>query len=440
MVNWDVFMHLIPKIWKIRQGVDIEVVDGNMFSFTFRCVDDRRQVFHGGPWRFDKALLALAEPSGKGDIQEIAFTKVAFWIQIHNVLLLCTFGECVGKYIRIQVAIDLSKPLHRILKVDILRDGKEMTMLLRYEKLPEHCFRCGKIRHVSKALSRNMISRTDTGNLDSGGRGGGKPLFEKQQVVENRGIIAVQGSDRTKTGKGTVRVTEMIGKPATTVSEVEKESLGVHRNLRGHLDIRAENIGIAQDQRKIAKNLGVGFGKEVLNTKNLVNNSSMDPKEDSVVENGSYVGKNEKPTGEATRVTLNVNEVVMGDTERVSKAEKEIPRMMEDPLLTVGQAEVANGIEVEYWPGNTNSFLNSQLDGVVEKECKDGQPVGLKTGKWKRLVRDEARFDSSLVVDSQLDISGSALSGLRGVMKTIAWNGKYLGVPNSSKLQASSWF
>ncbi|TXG57331.1 hypothetical protein EZV62_018644 [Acer yangbiense] len=137
LVNWDAFMHLIPKIWKIKQGVDIEVVGENIFSFTFRCGEDRRQVLQGGPWRFDKALLVLAEPRGKWDIREISFTKVAFWVQIHNVPLICmtkeigiflgrmigefreidvgSSGECTWKYIRVRVVINATEQLRRIL-------------------------------------------------------------------------------------------------------------------------------------------------------------------------------------------------------------------------------------------------------------------------------------------------------------------------------------
>ncbi|TXG68287.1 hypothetical protein EZV62_003222 [Acer yangbiense] len=150
-VNRDAFINLIPKIWRIREGVDIEVIDGNTFSFTFRCESDRRLVLQGGPWHFDKALL------------------------IHNVPLLCmtseiawflgsiirdmkevddgASGDCIGKYIRVRVVIDVCKPLRRILCVDVLRDGQESTMLLRYERLPEHCSRFGRIGHAVRECS-----------------------------------------------------------------------------------------------------------------------------------------------------------------------------------------------------------------------------------------------------------------------------------------------
>ncbi|KAK3222470.1 hypothetical protein Dsin_009495 [Dipteronia sinensis] len=56
--------------------------------------------------------------------------------------------ECVGKYIRVRVMVNVSKPLHQILRVDVMKDGIESTILLRYEKLLDHCYRCGRLEHV----------------------------------------------------------------------------------------------------------------------------------------------------------------------------------------------------------------------------------------------------------------------------------------------------
>ncbi|KAK2663140.1 hypothetical protein Ddye_001714 [Dipteronia dyeriana] len=51
-------------------------------------------------------------------------------------------GECFGKYLRVLVAIDISKPLTRFLRLDLSKDGKESLLLLHYEKLPDYCFHC----------------------------------------------------------------------------------------------------------------------------------------------------------------------------------------------------------------------------------------------------------------------------------------------------------
>ncbi|TXG70544.1 hypothetical protein EZV62_005479 [Acer yangbiense] len=146
LVNREAFINLIPRIWRLRYGVDIEVIEGNTFSFTFKDETNRYQVLQGGPWSFDKALPVLEEPTGKGDIREMRFNQVAFWIQIHNVPLLCMTteigrflgsmigvvkeindmtGDYAGKYIRVRVVVNVDQPLHRILRVDVLRDGKE---------------------------------------------------------------------------------------------------------------------------------------------------------------------------------------------------------------------------------------------------------------------------------------------------------------------------
>ncbi|KAK3225038.1 hypothetical protein Dsin_004900 [Dipteronia sinensis] len=77
-VNREAFMTVVPIIWRTLEGFEIKVIDGNTFSFTFKNEDDRRRILQGGPWRFDNALLIIEEPTGKWDIQNMSFNKVAF--------------------------------------------------------------------------------------------------------------------------------------------------------------------------------------------------------------------------------------------------------------------------------------------------------------------------------------------------------------------------
>lgn len=55
------------------------------------------------PWHFDRALLVLAEPSDIGDIKKQSLMHISFWVQIHNIPIMCmareaiqTLGEMVG--------------------------------------------------------------------------------------------------------------------------------------------------------------------------------------------------------------------------------------------------------------------------------------------------------------------------------------------------------
>ena len=133
MVNREAFMRVIGRIWHVNKGVEIESLTGNIFSFHFKDMDDKRRVLAGAPWSFDNALLVLEELVGKGSIESIAFNSCEFWVQIYQVPLLCTFREigwslgemigvvvdvdgglasdCAGKFLRVRVRIDITKPL-----------------------------------------------------------------------------------------------------------------------------------------------------------------------------------------------------------------------------------------------------------------------------------------------------------------------------------------
>ncbi|KAK3193191.1 hypothetical protein Dsin_024501 [Dipteronia sinensis] len=78
LVNREAFFGVFPRIWRTLEEVDTEVIDGNIFSFTFRNERDRQQVLNGGLWSFDKVLLVLEVPVRKGEIQGMQFNKAAF--------------------------------------------------------------------------------------------------------------------------------------------------------------------------------------------------------------------------------------------------------------------------------------------------------------------------------------------------------------------------
>ncbi|KAK2649410.1 hypothetical protein Ddye_016899 [Dipteronia dyeriana] len=58
--------------------------------------------------------------------------------------------DCDGKFLRVRAVIDVERPRPGILRVDVLGDGVETVMLLRYERLPDHCFHCGRLGHKTR--------------------------------------------------------------------------------------------------------------------------------------------------------------------------------------------------------------------------------------------------------------------------------------------------
>ncbi|KAL5566911.1 hypothetical protein UlMin_030075 [Ulmus minor] len=165
----DAFVHMIKGVWKTKERFEVETIGSNKFVFHFLSTTDRRRVFAGGPWCYQNKLLVLEEPTGVGDYSKMSFSKAPFWVQLHNIPVFCmskTVGSilgnmvglvqevecnqdelCLGTFIRVRVIVDISKPLKQILKVRLGTDKELVTILLRYEHLPELCFLCGLLGH-----------------------------------------------------------------------------------------------------------------------------------------------------------------------------------------------------------------------------------------------------------------------------------------------------
>ncbi|TXG65986.1 hypothetical protein EZV62_007261 [Acer yangbiense] len=130
LVNKDAFIRVFNTIWKLSEGVDIEWVERNIFTLQFFNMEDRNRIINGGPWNFNKAVVVLEKMPLDGDITNLELNKVDFWIQIHKIPHLCMSEE---------MGLFLGK---------LIGDVKEVTtMLLRYERLQDYCFKCRRIGH-----------------------------------------------------------------------------------------------------------------------------------------------------------------------------------------------------------------------------------------------------------------------------------------------------
>ncbi|KAL5776431.1 hypothetical protein ACOSP7_009357 [Xanthoceras sorbifolium] len=119
--NCDAFRMIIPKTWRTSQEVVVENVKDNIFVFYFKKSRDRKRVSEGRPWSFDNGLLVLEALTGLSDFTDMDFRWVPFWVQVHNIPLICmtknvrlllsrhlgtvkeldmgATGDCVRKYV-----------------------------------------------------------------------------------------------------------------------------------------------------------------------------------------------------------------------------------------------------------------------------------------------------------------------------------------------------
>ncbi|KAH9783095.1 zinc knuckle protein [Citrus sinensis] len=156
------------QVWKTLREVKIESMGENFFMFKFGSEEDKKRVFAGGPWHFDNALIVFTEPTGVGDIKKQSFSHTSFWIQFHNVPLMCMdkyavqklgsligkvedvdtdeVGECVGPIVRTRISVDVTRPLKKIMFLQ-QEDRVKTPIGVQYERLPKFCFCCGLVGH-----------------------------------------------------------------------------------------------------------------------------------------------------------------------------------------------------------------------------------------------------------------------------------------------------
>ncbi|TXG72967.1 hypothetical protein EZV62_001546 [Acer yangbiense] len=147
-VNREAFKGLIEQIWNPYGNVEVELIGDNIFMFYFINREDRNRVWFRSPWHFGNSLVALEKPEGIGNISNLKFNKADFWIQIHEIPIMC-MNQRTAKWMAEQIGEAVELPAEsRELK---LGKTEEVTVVsLKYERLLEFCFACGRIGHCNK--------------------------------------------------------------------------------------------------------------------------------------------------------------------------------------------------------------------------------------------------------------------------------------------------
>ncbi|XP_057792251.1 uncharacterized protein LOC131009066 [Salvia miltiorrhiza] len=179
-INRDLLVTHLPNILQTTQRVDIEIVGSNIFVAHFKSIMDKKYALNGGPWHFFHDLLLFSEIEGFQNPSEVKFENFTGWIQCHNLPVACMHPEvikrigeqigsvlevdlgadglCLGRFARVRVSWLLSRPLQRCIR--LLPDGEmeEAIIILLYEKIPNFCFKCGKIGHLYRFCDESTMT------------------------------------------------------------------------------------------------------------------------------------------------------------------------------------------------------------------------------------------------------------------------------------------
>ena len=129
---------------------------------------EKERVMMRQPWSFNKSLLVLQDFEGSIKPEEVNLKWCPFWVQVHGLPLgLMTekigtiLGETIGdveeidveggqmafgRYLRVRVLINISKPLKRGSRITAM-GGENILAIFKYERLPDFCYLYGRLDH-----------------------------------------------------------------------------------------------------------------------------------------------------------------------------------------------------------------------------------------------------------------------------------------------------
>lgn len=120
--------------------------------------------------------------------------------------------ECIGKFLRVRIRLNLQKPLMPGMMAMFLDEGR-VWVQFKYEGSPNYCFYCRKLGHVTRVCKVHVLRGMHGMAVgDESLKQGGPLSYEGMEACINmRGNVLRSLSRRTKsqsTGEGNGRTME----------------------------------------------------------------------------------------------------------------------------------------------------------------------------------------------------------------------------------------
>ncbi|KAL0303468.1 UNVERIFIED_CONTAM: hypothetical protein Sradi_6214900 [Sesamum radiatum] len=153
------------------RGMEFKLIEGECFLLKFFHILDRDRVLKRCPWAYEKNLLILSPMEATDDPNMIDLSWCDFYIHVHVLLLgkmtrevVSFIGNKLGKFKRwtsivmvkfgvLQFASECllisRNPLKHALKLHTVL-GDEQLVTFTYERLPNFCYLCGVLGHISR--------------------------------------------------------------------------------------------------------------------------------------------------------------------------------------------------------------------------------------------------------------------------------------------------
>lgn len=189
-INVRAMKSKIVDIWKPAIGINIKELDSGIFLFQFYHREDLLWVMSEGPWQFKNVMLSIDLIPDTDDLFKVPLWQQNIWIHIHDLptgLMTKSAGKQIeifcGKFLKYdhknntniwkesmitRAKLDVRKPFKRMKKIT-RRNGVEVVVICKYERLENFCFIYGFVTYIEQILGnflkREVEKQTENGVL-----------------------------------------------------------------------------------------------------------------------------------------------------------------------------------------------------------------------------------------------------------------------------------
>lgn len=156
----NVVQNIVKEAWARFSTVRTIEINETTLMFHFESSRDRDQILELSIWTVHGHCLNLKLCHAYMSVDEVDFGRVQVWVQVHGLSLEMfntqnaqSIGDSIGKCLRVE-------EVHTMQQRTLIRwvdsRGKEKWASIRYERLTDVCYGCGRIGHSSSSCTEQV--------------------------------------------------------------------------------------------------------------------------------------------------------------------------------------------------------------------------------------------------------------------------------------------